>query len=144
MGIQTRPVLVGPVTYLSIGKVTGGNVNKFSLLENLVSVYQEILKKLEALGATDIQIDEPIAALDLTSEQTNALKSSFEALSSASSLNIHLATYFGDLRENKSTVFNLPVQSVHIDFTRGGETVADVLSSFPADKKLSLGLSQWS
>ena len=61
-------------------------------------------------------------------------------MSSASSLNIHLATYFGDLRENKSTVFNLPVQSVHIDFTRGGETVADVLSSFPADKKLSLGL----
>ena len=44
LGIQTRPVLVGPVTYLSIGKVTGGNVNKFSLLENLVSVYQEILK----------------------------------------------------------------------------------------------------
>ena len=78
--------------------------------------------------------------MDLTSEQTNALKSSFEALSASSSLNIHLATYFGDLRENKSTVFNLPVQSVHIDFTRGGETVADVLNSFPADKKLSLGL----
>ena len=140
LGIETRPVLVGPVTYLSVGKVTGGNINKFSLLNSLLPVYQEILKKLEALGATDIQIDEPIAALDLTSEQTHALKSSFEALSAASSLNIHLATYFGDLRENKSTIFNLPVKSIHIDFTRGGESVEDVLNSFPVDKQLSLGL----
>ena len=80
--------------------------------ENLVSVYQEILKKL--VGRTDIQIDEPIAALDLTSEKESP-QTFFEALSSASSLNIHLVTYFGDLRENKSTVFNLPVQSVHIN-----------------------------
>ena len=140
LGIHTRPVIVGPVTYLSIGKVIKGDVNKFSFLEDILSVYKEVLVKLESLGATDVQIDEPVAALDLSSEQTAALKTAFNELSQASSLKIHVTTYFGDLRENKDTIFNLPVESVHIDFTRGGEDISTILESFPSNKKLSLGI----
>ncbi|MEK9726682.1 MAG: 5-methyltetrahydropteroyltriglutamate--homocysteine S-methyltransferase [Candidatus Margulisiibacteriota bacterium] len=140
LGINTRPVLVGPVTYLSIGKSQSESLNKFSLLENLLEVYAEVFKKLEALGATDIQIDEPIAITDCSQEQLQALSRTFEVLSEATSMNIHLTTYFGDLRENKHIIFNLPVESIHIDVTRGGEDIDSLLADFPTSKKLSIGI----
>jgi 5-methyltetrahydropteroyltriglutamate--homocysteine methyltransferase len=140
LGVETRPVLVGPVTYFGVGKSMDSSINKYDFLDQALSVYEDALKKLSALGATDVQIDEPVAALDLTPDQVSAFQRAYERLSQATSMNIHLTTYFGDLRENKSLIFGLPVSSVHIDITRGGESLGPILSEFPADKSLSLGV----
>ena len=138
LGFETRPVLVGPVTYLKIGKVTSGNINKYDLLDDLVNVYVEILKKCESLGVKDIQIDEPIAALDLNQEEKVALEKAFNRLSAATQINIHLVTYFGDLRDNQDLVYSLPVSSIHLDQSRNNIDAA--IDAFPSDKTLSLGL----
>ena len=138
LGIETRPVLIGPVTYLKIGKVISSNMNKYDLLDSLLSVYEEIFKKCESLGVINIQVDEPIAALDLTSEEKNALKSAYDRLSKATKINIHLATYFGDLRDNQPIIYGLPVQSIHLDQTRQG--IDESIMAFPEDKVLSLGI----
>ncbi len=138
LGIETRPVLIGPVTYLKLGKIISGNFNKYDLLNQLLTVYEEILKKCESLGVKDIQIDEPIAALDLTSEEKTALSTSYERLSKITQIKIHLATYFGDLRENRETIFDLPVYSIHLDGSRND--ITSDISAFPKEKVLSLGL----
>jgi len=138
LGFETRPVLVGPVTYLKIGKVTSGNMNKYDLLDSLLNVYEEIVKKCESLGVKDIQIDEPIAALDLDQTEKAALETAFNRLSAASQINIHLVTYFGDLRDNQDVIYSLPVHSIHLDQSRNNIDAA--IDAFPADKTLSLGL----
>ena len=138
LGYETRPVLVGPVTYLKIGKVTSGNINKYDLLDALLNVYEEILKKCESLGVKDIQIDEPIAALDLNQAEKAALEKAFTRLSAATQINIHLVTYFGDLRDNQDVIYSLPVNSIHLDQSRNNIDAA--IDAFPADKTLSLGL----
>ena len=138
LGIETRPVLVGPVTYLKLGKVTSGELNKFDLLGPLLTVYEEILRKCYELGVKDIQIDEPIAALDLSTEEKELLKTAYDRLSKVAEINIHLTTYFGDLRDNQSIIYGLPVQSIHLDVTR--QDIGDAIESFPKDKLLSLGM----
>jgi 5-methyltetrahydropteroyltriglutamate--homocysteine methyltransferase len=139
-GITTRPVLVGPVTYLKLGKVVSGDINKYDLLDNLLAVYTEVLKKCEALGVTDIQLDEPIAVLDLTAEEQTALTKAYTQLSQATSINLHVTTYFGDLRDNQDVVFNLPVKSIHLDAVRGQDTISATIQQFPTDKQLSIGV----
>ena len=99
---------------------------------------KKFLKKCESLGVINIQVDEPIAALDLTSEEKNALKSAYDRLSKATKINIHLATYFGDLRDNQPIIYGLPVQSIHLDQTRQG--IDESIMAFPEDKVLSLGI----
>ncbi|RYD35330.1 MAG: 5-methyltetrahydropteroyltriglutamate--homocysteine S-methyltransferase, partial [Verrucomicrobiaceae bacterium] len=63
LGITTKPVLTGPVTYLSLGKSQEAGFDAFDLLDDLLAVYEEILGKLAAMGATWIQIDEPVLSL---------------------------------------------------------------------------------
>ena len=117
--IDTRPVLVGPVTLVSLGKSKYEGFNFATTVDAVVSVYAEILKKLSDLGAEWVQIDEPILCLDLSNEQQDALKFTYERLSNASDVKILLATYFETLRENNSLAFGLPVDGVHIDLCRG-------------------------
>ncbi|MDB2414960.1 5-methyltetrahydropteroyltriglutamate--homocysteine S-methyltransferase [Rickettsiales bacterium] len=140
LGIKTRPVLVGPVTFLLIGKARNENVNPLSLLPKLLPVYEEVLKQLEAAGASDVQIDEPALVLDLDSDAQNAYKAAFDALSKASNLNITLATYFGDLRGNLDVTVNLPVNAIHFDLVRAPNQLDDVLAKIPGDKSVSLGV----
>tara|TARA_A100001015_G_scaffold320116_1_gene445372 strand:- start:1180 stop:3492 length:2313 start_codon:yes stop_codon:yes gene_type:complete len=140
LGIETRPVIIGPVTYLKIGKVISGSIEKWSLLNDLLAVYKEILKKCEALGVKDIQIDEPVAVLDLTDTERNALKVAYEQLAKETTINIHIVTYFGDLKENQKTVFDLPVKSIHLDTVRGTDSIEDLIEQFPSNKCLSLGV----
>lgn len=139
LGIETRPVLVGPVTFLLQGKGYDG-VEPLSLLEKLLPVYAEVLKNLEAAGATCVQIDEPCLVLDLDDKARAAYTSAYASLAKASGLKIMLATYFGDLRDNLKTAASLPVAGLHIDLTRGKEQLDDVLAALPADKVLSVGV----
>ena len=96
---------------------------------------------LAAEGAEWIQIDEPVLTLDLSDEQRAAIQTTFERLSvAAGSSKIMVATYFGELRENLSLLLGLPVAAVHVDAVRGADELDRLLSDFPADKELSLGV----
>ncbi len=140
LGIETRPVLIGAVTYLKLGKCREVNVSNVSFLDALLPVYGEVLKKLESLGAKSIQIDEPFLALDLSAEDKAAYKKAFEFLTKASNLEITVATYFDGLRDNTELACGLPVKGLHIDLVRAPNQLDEVLSKLPADKTLSIGV----
>jgi 5-methyltetrahydropteroyltriglutamate--homocysteine methyltransferase len=141
-GLHTRPVLLGPVSFLLLGKMKGEEAKStLSLLPELLPVYERILKQLAALGADWVQIDEPCLVLDLPQGAKEAYKTAYDKLSAAApALHIMLATYFGDLRENLETAAALPVAGLHIDLVRAPEQLDAVLAKFPAKKSLSLGV----
>jgi 5-methyltetrahydropteroyltriglutamate--homocysteine methyltransferase len=143
-GIVTKPVLIGPVTYLLLGKEKQEGFNRIDLLDNLLPVYIEILNELYQRGATWIQLDEPCLLLDLTEKDKQALKIAYAEIKEAvPNLKIVLASYFGVLGDNISVATDLPVSALHIDLTRGPENLADVLhveSFINSTKILSLGV----
>jgi 5-methyltetrahydropteroyltriglutamate--homocysteine methyltransferase len=144
LGINAKPVLPGPITYLLVGKVldkANPDLNPLSLLERLLPVYEEILAKLAAQGAQWIQLDEPILATDLNDAQKAAFSGAYKRLANAAgSAKLLVTTYFGDLRDNLDTFINLPVAALHIDAVRGTSDVDAVIAKIPADKILSLGV----
>jgi 5-methyltetrahydropteroyltriglutamate--homocysteine methyltransferase len=141
LGIHAKPVLIGPVTYLSLGKSQEAGFDPFSLLDELLGVYEKILGKLSELGASWIQIDEPILALDLNDRQRDAFLESYQRLSGASgSCKLLVASYFGELRENLSLFLGLPVAGLHFDAVRGEMEIPSLLRKFPDGKILSLGI----
>ena len=141
LGIHAKPVLIGPVTYLSLGKSQEAGFDPFSLLDELVTVYEEILRKLAALGATWIQLDEPILALDLSDRQRDAFLEVYPRLAKAAgSSQLLVASYFGELRDNLPLFLGLPVAALHFDAVRGAAEIPTLLEKFPADKILSLGV----
>jgi 5-methyltetrahydropteroyltriglutamate--homocysteine methyltransferase len=141
LGIETRPVILGPVTYLKLGKVKEEGVKNLDFLAELLPVYHEIFAKLEALGCTEIQIDEPFLALDLTDEEKRAYTKTYNhQMASKTKLKINVTTYFDSLRDNLDVALNLPIHSLHIDLVRGKNQLDEVLAKFPAGKKLSIGV----
>ncbi len=137
-GVETRPVLVGPVTFLLLGKARDGS-NPLDLLPALLPVYQDVLQQLADAGATDVQIDEPALVLDLPAEARAAFETAYAALASAT-VNITLATYFGALLDNLQLAANLPVAGLHVDLVRAPQQLGDVLDALPKDKHLSVGV----
>ncbi|HTB81919.1 MAG TPA: 5-methyltetrahydropteroyltriglutamate--homocysteine S-methyltransferase [Opitutaceae bacterium] len=144
LGIKTKPVLIGPVTYLTLGKVHDAQhprFNRFELLERLLPVYAEVLQRLEALGAEWVQLDEPIFSLDLTAEQRSALAIAYATLAAAApKLRLLVTNYFGGLNENLSDFLRLPVHALHVDLVRAPDELDAILREFPENKDLSLGL----
>jgi 5-methyltetrahydropteroyltriglutamate--homocysteine methyltransferase len=138
-GVEARPVLVGPMTYLMLGKGHGG-VNPIDLLDRLVPVYTDILARLHQAGATWVQLDEPVLCLDLDPAVRAKFSSVYAALRAASPLKIFLATYFGALQDNAQTAASLPVDALHIDLVRAPEQLDDVLKALPQTMALSVGV----
>ena len=143
-GILTKPVLVGPVTYLLLGKEKEEGFNKIDLLENLLPVYISVLKDLSSRGAKWVQLDEPGLVLDLDAQQKQAFATAYKAIREAvPALNILVATYFGALEDNLEVAANLPVDGLHVDLVRGAEQLSDLLASenfINGGKILSLGV----
>ena len=144
LGFNAKPVLIGPVSYLTLGKVQDSEnpeFDRFELLEKLLPVYEEILAKLASQGAEWIQLDEPVLTLDLTDRQRDAFVETYQRLSKAAgSAKLLVATYFGELRENLPLFLSLPVAALHFDAVRGVTEVDRLLEQFPHDKILSLGV----
>lgn len=144
LGIRAKPVLPGPVTYLSLGKVQDAqqpDFDRWSLLDGLVTVYEQILQRLAAQGAEWVQIDEPVFALDLDAQQRDAAIDAWGRLGKAvPGLKIIAASYFGALRANLPLFFSLPAQAYHCDFVRAPAELDDVLEAVPQGKILSLGV----
>lgn len=139
LGIHTRPVLIGPVTYLSLGKAKSPDLEPLTLLDRLLPVYREVLSALADAGADWVQIDEPILALDLSDAQREALAAAYHALA-GTRVKILLATYFEKLDDNLPLAASLPVQGLHVDLVRAPEQLDAVLSVWPRTRVLSLGV----
>lgn len=140
LGIQTKPVLLGPVSFLQLGKMKDGEGNALDLLPALLPVYEEILIKLATAGAEWIQIDEPCLVLDQDSKALEAYKQAYQTLAADSQLKIFLATYFDDTQGNFDTIKQLPVDVVHVDLTRGPAQLDRALSSLGENQSLSVGV----
>jgi len=138
LGLNPRPVLIGPVTYLSLGKSKDGT-DPLLLLPKLLSVYRQILMTLVGQGVEWVQMDEPILALDITQAQAEALKSAYTTLCGYD-VKICLATYFEKLSANEDLALSLPSEALHIDLRRGAGQLNGILAKFPDTKILSLGL----
>lgn len=139
LGHRAKPVLLGPLSYLWLGKTQGEAFDRLALLDALVPVYAEILARLHALGAGWVQVDEPILALDLPAGWRQAFESVYTRLASTPA-KLLLATYFGGLRDNLQLACGLPVAGLHVDATRAPEELPRLLDWLPAHKQLSLGV----
>jgi 5-methyltetrahydropteroyltriglutamate--homocysteine methyltransferase len=141
LGLKTKPVLVGPFTFLKLGKMQGEDRDRYALLPGIVQVYAELLRRLERAKAEWVQLDEPSLGLDLTAEERGLLEQTYHVLrQNAPGLKLIVATYFNRLGENLPTLARLPVQAVHLDITRSGDEVNELIPQLGADKILSLGL----
>ena len=140
-GIVTRPVLVGPVTYLKLGKSKTEGFDPRDLLPALLPVYAEVLRRLAAAGAAWVQMDEPCLVLDLDDRDRAMLSEAYAALSEAApGLKLMLATYFGGLGENLPAALSLPVHGLHVDLVRAPEQLDAVVTGARPDLVLSLGV----
>jgi len=139
LGLVTRPVILGPVTFLSLAKAKDDGFEPLDLLDALLPVYAELLAQLKAEGADWVQIDEPVLVLDLSSRQQAALEKAYAVLGKAGP-DILLTTYFGDLRDNTELAARLPVAGLHIDLVRAPGQLDAVLAALPAGKTLSVGV----
>ncbi|MCD6023301.1 MAG: 5-methyltetrahydropteroyltriglutamate--homocysteine methyltransferase [Fibrobacteria bacterium] len=141
LGILTKPVLIGPVTFLSLAKPAGRPFDTLALLERLVPVYVTLLQELRRLGAEWVQMDEPILATEISAEKRRAIAETYETLSKAApGLSILVASYFGRYGDNLKTALELPAQGFHLDLFRAGDELDAVLAGLPKQKTLSLGV----
>ena len=141
LGITTKPVLIGPMTFLLLGKVRSAAFDRLVLLDRLLPVYVEVLNRLVAAGATWIQLDEPSLVLDRTAAERDAYRKAYGMLAErVPKAKILVATYFGALDDNLSTALSLPVQGLHVDLTRAPKQLDAVLAAWPAGRVLSLGV----
>jgi 5-methyltetrahydropteroyltriglutamate--homocysteine methyltransferase len=139
--ITPKPVLIGPVSYILLGKEKGLGFNRLELIDRLIPVYEKILRQLSDEGCQYLQLDEPFLVTDLTNEIREAYKLVYGRLSSCCpSLKIILASYFGDLDANTDLACQLPVHTLHIDLVRGKEQLDTVLEQMPSTLSLSLGV----
>ena len=139
LGLQARPVLLGPVSFLLLSKTVDGS-DRLALLDRLIPVYVELLGKLKRAGATWAQLDEPCLVLDQDADDYAAYRKAYAAFAKADRPKLLLATYFGALGDNLALVNQLPVEGVHIDVVRAPEQLDAVLETFPRDRLLSLGV----
>src|SRR6266536_4112971 len=146
LGIHTKPVLIGPVTFLLLGKTRTARFDRLTLLDALLPVYAEALSRLAAAGATWVQLDEPCLALDRTPVEREAFARAYRSLADqAPKVKLLVATYFGALDDNLPTALDLPVAGLHVDAVRTGARLGSLLQAWPAGggragKVLSLGV----
>jgi len=134
-----KPALLGPVSFLYLGKSKEEGFERLALLERLLPVYAQLLEKLAARGVSWVQLDEPILALDLAPEWQQALRQAYARLSQTDP-QILLASYFGPLQGNLALACELPVAALHVDAVRGGAELLAVAERLPRARELSVGI----
>ena len=137
-GVKAKPVIIGPVTYLWLGKTSDGS-NRLDLLERLLPAYSQLLEALADAGADWVQIDEPALVTDLDANWRYAFNLAYHQLK-ANRPKLLLATYFGELRDNLQLACELPVAGLHIDAVSAPAEVSRVADWLPSHKILSLGV----
>jgi 5-methyltetrahydropteroyltriglutamate--homocysteine methyltransferase len=136
-GVNAKPVIIGPVTYLWLSKTKDAS-NRLDLLDKLLPVYAELLETLANAGAQWVQIDEPALVTDLNPQWQQAFESAYHSLK-ACRVQLLLATYFGTLQDNLQLTCNLPVAGLHVDAVRGRAEISKIVDWLPTHKVLSVG-----
>ncbi|MEF2268815.1 5-methyltetrahydropteroyltriglutamate--homocysteine S-methyltransferase [Janthinobacterium sp. LS2A] len=139
LGHQVKAALIGPLTFLWLGKEKTHGFDRLSLLEQLLPVYGALLDRLKQQGVAWVQVDEPILGLDLPTAWRSAFESAYWQLNQVG-INILLATYFSPLEENLSLACRLPVAGLHVDGIRAPHELVSVTDWLPAHKVLSIGI----
>jgi len=137
-GVRSKPVLIGPVTYLWLGKAKDDS-DRLALLPRLLPAYLELLAQLPAQGVEWVQLDEPALVTELPAAWQDAFRSAYAALAQ-SPVKILLATYFGRLEQNLGLALELPVQGLHLDAVSARGEVDALVERLPQGRVLSLGV----
>ena len=137
-GVRAKPVLLGPVSYLALGKSKDGS-DRLALLPRLLPVYARLLRALAEQGASWVQIDEPILATELDMDWQQAFNVAYHQLR-VPGIRLLLTSYFGPLLDNRYLATKLPVDGLHVDVTCGHDDLAPLLNLLPEHKVLSLGV----
>ncbi len=141
MGIHTKPVLIGPVSFLKLGKEKHSDFNKLILIDKLLPAYIEIIKKLKTAGATYIQIDEPFLATDLNNDEIKIYKRILHSLfNNISEIDFILTSYFEGIEEHVDWLKDLPIKILHLDLIRAPKQLDCFLDRLPNTITLSLGI----
>lgn len=138
LGHNVKPILLGPVTYLWLGKVKGEAFDRLNLLHDILPVYQQLLAELAKRGIEWVQIDEPALVLELPQSWLDAFKPAYDALTGQ--VKLLLTTYFEGVTPNLETITTLPIQGLHIDFVQGKDDINLIHQQLPADWLLSAGV----
>ncbi|PWI33980.1 5-methyltetrahydropteroyltriglutamate--homocysteine S-methyltransferase [Vibrio albus] len=137
-GHHVKPVLLGPVSYLYLGKEVEEGFDRIQLLPRLLSAYQAILSKLSALGVEWVQIDEPVLALDLEDKWRDSFKQAYQVIQS--NVKLLLTTYFDSVTDNLDKITELAVNGLHIDLSAAPEQLSSVVDALPENWVLSAGV----
>ncbi|WP_250441567.1 5-methyltetrahydropteroyltriglutamate--homocysteine S-methyltransferase [Caballeronia sp. AZ1_KS37] len=137
LGVNAKPVIIGPVTYLWLGKAKDDS-DKLALLPRLLPVYAALLDHFAALGIEWVQIDEPALVTELDTQWRDAFVTAYDALSQRR-VRLLLATYFGQLQENLDLACKLPIDGLHIDAINARDDVGAAASLLPDSSVLSVG-----
>ncbi|HXK00406.1 MAG TPA: 5-methyltetrahydropteroyltriglutamate--homocysteine S-methyltransferase [Buchnera sp. (in: enterobacteria)] len=138
LGYKIKPVILGPITYLWLGKVKGEFFNRLDLLPNIIPVYQHIFSELEKRGIDWIQIDEPILVLEISNNWLQAFNDVYQKLKC--NLKLLLTTYFDGINHNIDMICQLPVQGLHVDLVYGQDNLSSLNAKLPKDWILSVGV----
>jgi len=138
---KAKPVLVGPVSYLMLGKEKEEGFERVELIKDLVPVYVEIISRLKNQGAEWIQLDEPCLILDLSKKEKDAFEYAYCTIAyHVNGVKLIVATYFDALLDNTELAVNLPINALHIDLVRAPEQLDEVLALIPENLHLSVGV----
>jgi len=138
LGHKIKPVLLGPLTYLWLGKVKGEQFDRLTLINDILPVYQQVLAELAKRGIEWVQIDEPALVLELPQAWLDAYQPAYEQLQGKTKL--LLTTYFDSVGHNLETIRQLPVQGLHIDAVAGRDDLQTVINALPQAWLISLGV----
>lgn len=141
IGIDTRPVIVGPFTLFQLAKKEDG-VDEEAVLDQLAAAYGEFLERATEVGASWVQLDEPSLVVDLTDDDLARFTRLYEALlAHKGGLKVLVQTYFGDVRDSYTTLTSLPIDGIGLDFVEGRRSLELLREyGFPEDKVLYAGL----
>ncbi len=139
-GHRTKVVVLGPLSFLWLGKEKTPGFQRLSLLDRLIPVYVDMLQRLKAEGADWVQVDEPILGLDLPAPWRSAFEPTYAAFSGHALPPLMLATYFSPLKENLALACRLPVAALHVDGIRAADELATVAAALPDTRILSAGV----
>ena len=141
LGIETRPVLLGPVSFVLLGKPTEPGVTRKQVLSSILPLYEELLGQLCSVGAEWVQMDEPCLCVDLDHVAQALYRGAYAALTGNRSLpKFMLATYFGDLGSNLDLALELGTAGLHLDLVRAPKQLDALLAKNVPAAKVSLGL----
>ncbi len=141
LGLLTRPVVLGPVSFALLGKCSDRRTNRLKIAERLLPAYEELFARLHAAGAAWVQVDEPFLTLDLDSAERRMYALVYDRLIAAGNTpRMLLATYFAGISDNLPFAVSLPVSALHLDLVRAPDQLPPALQLVPDHMTLSLGV----